>query len=170
MQKYSYIVPFMKGARKPFEVHDEQGIVRAKVQRYFPNLLHTLTEMFITGWEVHVKALQDGQEYLIKEHFHWTKNKWSIFEDGLIIGTLMNIKKIEMGDSKEITIKGKKFYYLDKALQTQTLIQDEEKNVIAVIDHKLMDLSRKKEITIYSSELPVSLLVGIDYVSSLKKK
>ena len=86
------------------------------------------------------------------------------------IGSLTNIKKIEFGDTKEIVIKDNKYYYLDKPLETKTFIQDENKNVMAIIDYKLFDLSRKKEIVLYSNEIAVPLLVSIDYISTLKKK
>ena len=170
MEKYSYTTPLVKGVKKAFEINDEKGISKAKIQRYYPNLLNILTEIFLTGWEVNIKATQDDKEYLIKEHFRWTKNEWSILENDSKIGTLTDIKKIEFGDTKEFSIQGKKYYYLDKPLQTQTLIQDEDNNVIAIIDYKLFDLSRKKEIVVYSNEIALSLLVCIDYVSTLKKK
>jgi len=170
MEKYSYTVPMVSGAKKAFEINDEKGISNAKIQRYYPNLLNILTEIFLTGWEVNIRATQDDKEYLIKEHFRWTKNEWSILENDSKIGTLTDIKKIEFGDTKEFSIQGKKYYYLDKPLQTQTLIQDEDNNVIAIIDYKLFDLSRKKGIVVYSNEIALSLLVCIDYVSTLKKK
>lgn len=170
MEKYSYTTPLVKGVKKAFEINDEKGISKAKIQRYYPNLLNILTEIFLTGWEVNIRATQDDKEYLIKEHFRWTKNEWSILENDSKIGTLTDIKKIEFGDTKEFSIQGKKYYYLDKPLQTQTLIQDEDNNVIAIIAYKLFDLSRKKEIVVYSNEIALSLLVCIDYVSTLKKK
>ena len=164
MEKYSYTTPLVKGVKKAFEINDEKGISKAKIQRYYPNLLNILTEIFLTGWEVNIRATQDDKEYLIKEHFRWTKNEWSILENDSKIGTLTDIKKIEFGDTKEFSIQGKKYYYLDKPLQTQTLIQDEDNNVIAIIAYKLFDLSRKKEIVVYSNEIALSLLVCIDYV------
>ncbi|WP_338472872.1 hypothetical protein R4Z10_09185 [Niallia sp. XMNu-256] len=170
MQKYSYTIPVVKGVKKEFKINDEKGVSKAKIQRYYPNLLNILTEIFLTGWEVNIKAIQDDKEYLIKEHFRWTKNEWSILENDSEIGTLTDIKKIEFGDTKEFSIQGKKYYYLDKPLQTQTSIQDEDNNVIAIIDYKLFDLSRKKEIVVYNNEIVLSLLVCIDYVSTLKKK
>ena len=170
MEKYSYTTPLVKGVKKAFEINDEKGISKAKIQRYYPNLLNILTEIFLTGWEVNIRATQDDKEYLIKEHFRWTKNEWSILENDSKIGTLTDIKKIEFGDTKEFSIQGKKYYYLDKPLQTQTLIQDEDNNVIAIIAYKLFDLSRKKEIVVHSNEIALSLLVCIDYVSTLKKK
>lgn len=39
-----------------------------------------------------------------------------------------------------------------------------------IVDYKLFDLSRKKEIVLYSNEIAVPLLVSIDYISTLKKK
>ena len=170
MEKYSYTTPLLKGVKKAFEINDEKGISKAKIQRYYPNLLNILTEIFLTGWEVNIRATQGDKEYLIKEHFRWTKNEWSILENDSKIGTLTDIKKIEFGDTKEFSIQGKKYYYLDKPLQTQTLIQDEDNNVIAIIAYKLFDLSRKKEIIVYRNEIALSLLVCIDYVSTLKKK
>ena len=41
---------------------------------------------------------------------------------------------------------------------------------MAIIDYKLFDLSRKKEIVLYSNEIAVPLLVSIDYISTLKKQ
>lgn len=170
MGKYSFTIPLMKGAKKAFEINNEKGLTIADVQRFYPNLLKTITEMFLTGWEVNVKATQGDKEFLIREHFRWAKNEWSIYEDGLEIGTLTNIKAIEFGDTKEIVIQGKNYYYLDKPHETKTFIQDENKNVIAIIDYKLFDLSRKKEIVLYSNEIAVTLLVCIDFLSTLKKK
>ena len=170
MEKYYYTIPFVKGVKKAFEINDEKGLSKVKIQRYYPHLLNILTEIFLTGWEVNIKATQDDKEYLIKEHFRWNKNEWSILENNSNIGNLTNIKKIEFGDTKEFSIHGKKYYYLDKPLQTQTLIQDQENNLIAAIDYELFDLSRKKEIVLYSHEIALSLLVCIDYISTLKKK
>jgi len=170
VDKYIFTVPLMKGVKKTFEINNEKGLTIAKVQRFYPNSLNILTEIFLTGWEVNIKATQGDKEFLIREHFRWTKNEWSIFENGLIIGTLTNIKAFEFGDTKEIVIQGKNYYYLDKPLETKTFIQDENKNVIAIIDYKLFDLSRKKEIVLYSNEIAVTLLVCIDYISALKKK
>lgn len=170
MKKFSFTIPLMKGINKAFDINDENGISRAKIQRYYPNLLNILSEIFLTGWEVNVKGIQGGKELMIKNHFHWIKNEWSILERGSKIGTLTNIKKIELGDSKELIFRGKKYYYYNQPLETQTLFQDEEENIIAIIDYKLFDLLRKKEIVLYSDELPVSLLVGIDYVSSQMNK
>ncbi|MFS0655876.1 hypothetical protein [Bacillus sp. 179-C3.3 HS] len=169
MEKYSYTTPLVKGVKKAFDINDENGVSKAKIQRYYPNRLNRFMELFLTGWEVHLKATQDEKEYLIKEHFHWRKNEWSIFENNSKIGTLTDIQKIEFGDTKEFSIQGKKYVYLDKALQTQTLIQDEENNVIAVIDYNRFDLSRKKEIAVYRNDIALSLLVCIDYVSTLKR-
>ena len=160
----------MKGVKKAFEINNEKGLTIAKVQRFYPNFLNILTEIFLTGWEVNIKATQGDKEFLIREHFRWIKNEWSIFEEGLKIGTLTNIKAIEFGDTKKIVIQGENYYYLDKPLETKTFIQDENKNVIAIIDYKLFDLSRKKEIVLYSNEIAVTLWVCIDYISTLKKK
>ena len=170
MDKYIFTIPLIKGLKKPFEINNEEGLTIAKVERFYPNFLNKLTEVFFTGWEVNIKASQGDNEYLFKEHFHWTKNEWSIFENGLKIGSLTDIKKIEFGDTKEIVIKDNKYYYLDKPFETKTFIQDENKSAIAIIDYKLFDLSRKKEIVLYSNEIAVPLLVSIDYISTLKKK
>lgn len=170
MEKYSYTVPMVSGAKKAFEINDEKGLSKAKIQRYYSHLLNIITEIFITGWEVNIKATQDDKEYLIKEQFRWFKNEWSILENDSKIGYLTNIKKIEFGDTKEFSVHGKKYFYLNKPLQTQSLIQDEENNIIAAIDYKLFDFSRKKEIVLYSYEIALSLLVCIDYISTLKKK
>lgn len=170
MEKYSYTIPWVRGAKKTFEINDEEGFSKAKIQRYYPRLLNILTEIFITGWEVNIKATEGDKEYLIKEHFRWIKDEWSILENDSKIGYLTNIKNIEFGDTKEFSIYGKKYYYLNKPLQTQTLIQDEDNNMIASIDYELFDFSRKKEIVLYSHEIALSLLVCIDYISTLKKK
>lgn len=170
MDKYIFTIPLMKGVKKAVEINNEKGLPIAKVHRFYPNFLNILTEIFLTGWEVNIKAIQVDKEFLIREHFHWTKNEWSIFENGLKIGTLTNIKIIEFGDTKKIVIQGKNYYYLDNPLETKTFIQDENKNVIAIIDYKLFDLSRKKEIVLYSNEIAFTLLVCIDYISTLKKK
>jgi hypothetical protein len=170
MHKYIFTIPLMKGVKKAFEINSEEGLTIANVHRFYPNHLNVITEIFLTGWEVNIKARQGDQEFLIREHFRWTRNEWSIFENGLKIGTLTNIKAIEFGDTKEIVIEGKKYYYLDKPLETKTYIEDENKNVMAIIDYKLFDLSRKKEIVLYSNEIAVTLLVCIDYLSTLKKK
>ena len=169
MDKYIFTIPLIKGVKKAFEIHNEKGLTIAQVHRFYPNFLNILTEIFLTGWEVNIKATQGEKEFFIKEHFRWTKNEWSIFEDGLKIGTLTNIKAFEFGDTKEIVIQGKIYYYLDKPLETKTFIRDENKNVIAIIDYKLFDLSRKKEIVLYSNEIATTLLVCIDYLSTLKK-
>ena len=162
MDKYIFTIPLMGGVKKAFQINNEKGLTIAKVQRFYPNFLNIIMEVFLTGWEVNIKAIQGDKVFLIKEHFRWTKNEWTIFENGLKIGTLTNIKTIEFGDTKEIVIQGKKYYYLDKPLETKTYIQDENKNVIAIIDYKLFDLSRKKEIVLYSDEIAVTLLVCID--------
>ncbi|MEK5037119.1 tubby C-terminal domain-like protein [Sporosarcina sp. FSL K6-3457] len=153
MDKYIFTIPLMKGVKKAFEINNEKGLTIAKVLRFYPNFLNILTEIFLTGWEVNIKATEGDKEFLIREHFRWTKNEWSIFENGLKIGTLTNIKAIEFGDTKEIVIQGENYYYLDKPLETKTFIQDENKNVIAIVDYKLFDLSRKKEIVLYSNEI-----------------
>ena len=69
MEKYSYTTPLVKGVKKAFEINDEKDLSKAKIQRYYPNLLNILTEIFLTGWEVNIRATQDDKEYLIKEHF-----------------------------------------------------------------------------------------------------
>ncbi|WP_416731711.1 hypothetical protein [Fictibacillus sp. JL2B1089] len=170
MQKYMYTFPLLKGLKSTFNIIDEHGTLEAEIQRYYPSVLNVITEVFLTGWEVNIKVLQNDNEYLIKEHFHWVKNEWTIFENGSKAGSLTDIKKFELGSTKEITYKNKKFYYFDRPLDTQTLVQDEMKREVAIIDYKLFDLSRKKQLMQYSDELPNALLVGIDYLASLKKK
>jgi hypothetical protein len=117
----------MWGVKKAFEINNKKGLTIAKVQRFYPNSLKIITEFFLTGWEVNMKARQGDKEFLIREQFRWTKNEWSIFENRLKIGTLTNIKAIEFGDTKEIVIQGKNYYYLDKPLETKTYIQDSDR-------------------------------------------
>jgi hypothetical protein len=169
MKKYSYTTPVLKGAKKPFDIIDENGLCKAQIQRYYPNLLNIVTEVLMTGWEVNIRTEQDDKEYRIKEHFRWLKNEWSIFENSSKIGTLIDIKKLELGQKKELLFQGKKYYYHDKPLQTETVIQDKNNDTIAVVDYRLFDLSRKKEITVFRDEVPLSLLVSMDYISMLKK-
>lgn len=170
MQNYKYTIPLLKGLKSTFEITDENETSKAIIQRYYPSVLNVITEVFLTGWEVNIKVLQNDNEYLIKGNFHWIKNEWTIFENGSKTGLLTDIKKFELGNTKEITYKNKKFYYFDRPLDTQTLVQDEIKREVAIIDYKLFDLSRKKQLVQYSDELPTGLLVGIDYLASLKKK
>ncbi|MDR7073407.1 tubby C-terminal domain-like protein [Fictibacillus barbaricus] len=169
-KRYTYTAPLLKTMNKAFEIKDENGLSAGKVQRYYPNKLKIWMEIVMQGWEAHVKANQDDNDYLIKEHFRWTTCEWSIFENNINIGTLKNIKRIEWGDTKELCIKGEKFYYLDKPLQTESFIYDENKKTIAKINYKVLDLFQKKEIVLYSDAVPLALLVSIDYLSNLKKR
>jgi hypothetical protein len=67
-----------------------------------------------------------------------------------------------------MSYRGKKIFYLDKPLETRTVLQTEDSTVIASIDYKIFDLSRKKKIEIYSNYVPLSLMVCMDYLSTLQ--
>ena len=45
MEKYSYTVPMVSGAKKAFEINDEKGLSKAKIQRYYSHLLNIITEI-----------------------------------------------------------------------------------------------------------------------------
>lgn len=158
MGKFSYTIPLVKGVKKPVEILDAEGVSVAYVQRNYSNWINVLTEIFLTGWEVNLQVTQDHTQYTIKDKFRWVGNEWLILEDHQTIGTIKDMKKFELGNTKELLFRGKKYYYLDKPLETRTVLQAEDNTVIASIDYKLLDLSRKKEIEVYSNDVPLSLL------------
>jgi len=169
LEKLSYRFPLMKGLAQPFEVIETGGTVRATVVRYYPNTLNVVTEIFMTGFEVTIKA-EGEKQYVVKDCLRWTGTEWIILEDDVEVGKLVNRKLLELGDTKELVYKGRTYCYIDQPLETRTWIRDEEENEVALIDHRMLDFSRKKEITLYRDELPVALLVAIDYAAFLKRK
>ncbi|MGS2778440.1 tubby C-terminal domain-like protein [Robertmurraya sp. GLU-23] len=170
MEKFSYTIPMVKGVKKPVEILNADGVSVANIQRYYPNLINILTEIFITGWEVNLQVTQDGSQLTIKDKFRWVGNEWLILEDNQPIGSIKDIKKFEWGDTKELLFRGKKYYYLDKPLETRKVIQSEDNKVIASINYKLFDMSRKKEIEVFNNDVPISLIVCISYLSTLKNR
>lgn len=55
-------------------------------------------------------------------------------------------------------------------METKTSIFDEQDNLIAKIDYDYSKFGGQKELYLYSNELPVTLIVSIDYISALKKR
>jgi hypothetical protein len=168
MEKLSYTIPLVKGLKKPLDILDVDGEVVATIQRYYPNWINVITEIFLTGWEVNLQV-QDESQFTIRDKFRWVGNEWLIYEDNRPIGRIKTTKKFDFGHTKELLFRGKTFHYLDKPLETRTVLQSEDNTVIASIDYKLFDMSRKKVIEIYQNDVPFSLMVCLDYLSRLKK-
>lgn len=170
MRKYFYTFPLVKGGTKPFEIYDKDKNKVGEIQRFYSGLLAKIVEILITGWEVNVLFI-DGQSRIeINELFRWGSCQWRILKDGNELGSLRNIKKFELGDTKELILYNQVFTIHNKFAVTKTMITNQHGDTVAEIDYKIFDVSRKKEMTIYDDRLPFGLLIAIDYVTSLKRK
>jgi hypothetical protein len=62
---------------------------------------------------------------------------------------LKNIKKFELGDSKELVLNNQVFTIHDEFAATKTTVTNEKGQTVAVIDYKLFDFSRRKEFVLF---------------------
>ena len=170
MEKYKFTLPVISGATKPIDIHNEEGKVRGRVKRFYPHIWNKAFEIMRPGWEVNIKANEDEKEITIKEHFRWLRNEWSLYENDRFVGYLKDIKIIEFGNTQELDYHGRKYYFIGKSMETKTSIFDEQDNLIAKIDYDYSKFGGQKELYLYSNELPVTLIVSIDYISALKKR
>jgi hypothetical protein len=170
VEKYFYTFPLVKGSTKPFGVYDKDKNKVGEVQRVYSSLFTKISEIFMTGWEVNVVFKDAESKIEIKELFRWSNPQWKILKNGNEIGVLKNIKIFELGDTKELVLHNQVFTIHDEFAATKTTVTNKKGQTVAVIDYKLFDFSRQREITIYDESLPFGLLIGIDYITSLKRK
>ncbi len=168
MKNYHYKTPILRGLTSICTVINEEQSIQGEIQRVYKNHFSKLVEAIITGWNVTVKIVENSEEIWLKDRNKWIGMEWEIIKNGSSIGLLKNVRKIELGDTKELFINNELYLIENHFLDKKTNVYNENREVIATIHASLIDLTNKRKLELYSEELSPCLIAAIGFVTEQK--